>query len=79
MKLARLWQPRSPLFWLVVGFNVLSSLCAWALRAMPLNTTGMLLVGAIALLNCGFGLLATWRLIQGPGPVIGEATASAAK
>ena len=33
MKLARLWQPRSPLFWLMVGFNVLSSLCAWAAAA----------------------------------------------
>lgn len=67
MKLARLWQPRTLLFWQMVGFNVLSSVCAWALRTLPLNTAGMLLVGLAALLNCGFGLLATWRLMQGPG------------
>ena len=66
MKLSRLWQPRTLLFWQMVGFNLLSSLCAWALRTLPLNTAGMLLVGAAALLNCGFGLLATWRLLQGP-------------
>ena len=66
MKLSRLWQPRTLLFWQMVGFNLLSSLCAWALRTLPLNTAGMLLVGTAALLNCGFGLLATWRLLQGP-------------
>ena len=85
MKLARgrrlwhLWQPRTLLFWQVVGFNVLSSLCAWALRTLPLNTAGMLLVGLAALLNCGFGLLATWRLLQGPdqGSVQSTAASSA--
>ena len=66
MRLSRLWQPRTLLFWQMVAFNVLSSLCTWALRTLPLNTAGMLLVGTAALLNCGFGLLATWRLLQGP-------------
>ena len=66
MKMSRLWQPRTLLFWQMVAFNVLSSLCAWALRTLPLNTAGMLLVGTAALLNCGFGLLATWRLLKGP-------------
>ena len=66
MKLSRLWQPRTLLFWQMVAFNVLSSLGAWALRTLPLNTAGMLLVGTVALLNCGFGMLATWRLLKGP-------------
>ena len=78
MKLSRLWQPRTRLFWLVVAFNVLSSLCAWALRTLPLNTAGMLLVGTAALLNCGFGLLATWRLLQGPARATGASLASTA-
>lgn len=72
--LGRLWQPRTLLFWQMVGFNVLSSLCAWALRTLPLNTAGMLVVGVIALLNCGFGLLATWRLLKGPDPVSTQPT-----
>jgi hypothetical protein len=64
VKLGRLWQPRKALFWQWVAFNVLSSLCTWALRALPLNTAGLLLVGAVALLNVGFGLLAAWALVR---------------
>ena len=64
-KLRRLWQPGKPLFWMMVGFNVLSSLCTWAMRALPLNTFGLLLIGAIALINVAFGLLAAWKLMRG--------------
>ncbi len=78
MKLSRLWQPRTLLFWQMLAFNVLSSLCAWALRTLPLNTAGMLLVGTAALLNCGFGLLATWRLLKGPDRASGTSSATAA-
>lgn len=66
-KLRRLWQPRNPLFWLMLAFNALSSLGAWALRELPLNTAGLLLVATLALFNVGFGLLAAWKLIQQPG------------
>ena len=65
-KLRRLWQPANPLFWMMLGFNVLSSLCTWAMRALPLNTLGLLLAGGVALLNVGFGLLAAWKLIRQP-------------
>jgi hypothetical protein len=64
-KLHRLWQPRHPLFWMMVGFNVLSSVCSWALRTQPLSTFGLLLVGTVALINVALGLLAAWKLIQG--------------
>ena len=63
--LRRLWQPRKGLFWMMVGFNALSSLCTWAMRALPLNTFGLMLIGAIALLNVAFGLLAAWKLMRG--------------
>ena len=66
MKLSRLWQPRRALFWQWLMFNLLSSLCAWALRALPLNGVGVLLVGGVALLNVGFGLLAAWALVRDP-------------
>jgi hypothetical protein len=67
LKLGRLWQPRRLLFWQMVLFNALSSLCAWAMRSYPLNTVGLLLMGGIALLNVGFGLLAAWALLrEGP-------------
>jgi hypothetical protein len=68
VKLARLWQPRRLLFWQMVLFNVLSSLCGWALRALPLNTVGLLLVGSVALLNVAFGLVAMWALLREEPP-----------
>ena len=68
MKLSRLWQPRSPLFWMMVMFNVLSSVCSWAMRALPLNTVGLLLVGGVALMNVVCGLLAAWKLLNEPAP-----------
>ena len=64
MKIKRLWQPGTLLFWQMVLFNVLSSVCGWALRALPLNTAGLLLIGTVGLLNCVFGMLAMWRLMQ---------------
>jgi len=68
MKLSRLWQPGRLLFWQMVIFNILSSVCGWALRALPLNTAGLLLIGVIGLLNCVFGMLAAWHLIRDEPP-----------
>jgi hypothetical protein len=68
MKFSRLWQPANPLFWQWLFFNVMSSVCGWALRAYPLNAAGLLLVAFIALLNVLFGLLAAWKLLQTPRP-----------
>lgn len=68
MKLSRLWQPRHPLFWAMIGFNVLSSVCSWAMRALPLNALGLLLIGSVALGNVAMGLLAAWKLMQDPPP-----------
>lgn len=68
IRLARLWQPRRGLFWLMLAFNGLSSLGAWAMRTLPLNTPGLLLIGVVSLLNVGFGLLAAWALLREPPP-----------
>jgi hypothetical protein len=64
MKLSRLFQPRNPLFWLMLAFSVLSSVCAWALRALPLTTLGMVLIGSVGLANALLSLVLTWRLIR---------------
>ncbi len=64
MKWRRLWQPGKLLFWQMLVFNLLSSACTWALRALPLSTLGMVLVASVALLNVAFGLLAAWKLMQ---------------
>ena len=44
-RLRRLWQPQNPLFWMMLGFNALSSACTWILRSQPLNLFGLLLIG----------------------------------
>ena len=68
MKLSRLWQPRRLLFWQMLMFNVLSSVCTYGMRALPLNTLGLVLLGGIALLNVAFGLLAAWALMREEPP-----------
>ena len=53
MKLARLWQPRNPAFWLMVVLNLLSTLLAWVARSYTLAPLAMLfLFGALS-----FGML----------------------
>lgn len=67
MKLSRLIQPRNPLFWLMLVFNLLSSLFAWVLRSYPLNTAGLVLVASLALANAILGMWLAWRLVRDPG------------
>ena len=64
MKLSRIYQPRNPAFWLMLLLNVLSSVFAWVLRSFPLNTIGMVVVGALALSNAVVGLWLAWRLMN---------------
>jgi hypothetical protein len=68
LKLRRLWQPARALFWMMLLFNGLSSACTFALRTLPLNTVGQLLVGTVALLNVACGLLAAWALMREEPP-----------
>jgi hypothetical protein len=63
VKLSRLWQPRRGLFWVMVTFNMLSSLGAWALRSLPLEGVVFAAVAVLSLLNCAGGLWAAWRLV----------------
>ena len=64
MKLKRLWQPTSLVFWLMVAFNVLSSVGAWVLRAVALPYPLMLFIALISLGNVVGGLWCAWSLIQ---------------
>jgi small neutral amino acid transporter SnatA (MarC family) len=64
--LLRLWQPSRALFWLMLVFNVFSSLGSYVMRAWPLNTAGLMLVGGLSLANVAGGLWAAWQLITSP-------------
>jgi hypothetical protein len=68
MKLQRLWQPTSPVFWMMVAFNVLSSVGAWVLRAFALPYPLMLLIALIALGNVAGGLWCAWHLLTDKPP-----------
>ncbi|NMG74940.1 hypothetical protein [Aromatoleum diolicum] len=67
MKLSRLFQPRNPLFWLMLVFNLLSSVLAWALRSYPLSSVGLVVITSLALANAFMGMWLAWRLIRDDG------------
>jgi len=64
MKLLRIYQPRNPLFWLMLALNALSYALMWIVQNRALNTLGMLLVGGFALVNAVLGMWLLWRLAQ---------------
>ena len=64
MKLLRIYQPRNPLFWIMLALNALSYALAWIVQNRSLNTLGMLLVGGFALVNAVLGIWLLWRLAQ---------------
>ena len=68
MKLFRIYQPRNPLFWLMLVLNALSYALAWIVQNRPLNTLGMFLVGGFALANALLGTWLVWQLVKDMPP-----------
>ena len=66
MKLSRLFQPRNPLFWIMLSLNALSMVIGWLLHHRPLSTLGMLVLGGFALSNAILGTWLAWRLVKEP-------------
>lgn len=64
MRWLRIYQPRNPLFWIMLAINALSYSMAWIVQTRTLNTLGILLVGSFALANAVLGMWLVWRLIQ---------------
>lgn len=64
MKLARLWQPRNPAFWLMVVLNLLSAALAWIARNLELAPAAALVVAAFAVANALIGLRLMWGLMR---------------
>ena len=68
MKLSRLFQPRNPLFWMMLALNALSAALAWIVQNRPLSAWVMLVVGGFAIANALIGTWLVWRLLRdGPG------------
>ena len=64
MKIARLYQPRNPLFWIMLALNLLSLVLAWITRSYTLTTLGGVLVTAFAVGNGLLGTYLAWRLMR---------------
>lgn len=74
MKLTRLYQPRNPLFWLMIGLNALSPLLAWVVHNRPLNMPATLMVAFFAIGNAVLGTWLAWRLMREEPATLQEIT-----
>ena len=64
MKLARLFQPRNPRFWLLLVLNLLSAGLAWAMRLPDVASTAVVVMGMLALGNALLGMWLMWALVR---------------
>lgn len=64
MTLSRLFQPRNPLFWLMLMLNALSAALAWVVQYRALNGWASLVVGIFAIGNALIGSWLIWRLLR---------------
>ncbi len=64
MKLIRLFQPRNPLFWMMLALHALSAMLVWIVHNRPLNTLGALVVAGFAIGNALMGTWLAWRLVR---------------
>jgi hypothetical protein len=68
MKLARLWQPRNPAFWLMITVNLLSTALAWITRNYTLAPLPALVVTMFAVGNALLGIYLMWVLVRDQPP-----------
>lgn len=64
MKWSRLFQPRHPLFWMIMALNGLSAMLSWIVQSKPLNTLGLGLVLLFLLGNALVSMWLVWRLLR---------------
>ena len=64
MKLTRLYQPRNPLFWIMLVLNLFSVVLSWITRSYSLDVLGSLLVTVFAVGNGVLGAYLAWRLVR---------------
>ncbi len=67
VKLSRLFQPRNPLFWLMLVLNALSSVFSYLLHTRELTTAVTLVVALFALANAIIGIGIAVRLMRDDG------------
>jgi hypothetical protein len=74
-RLSRLYQPRNPLFWLMLVLNGLSPLLAWVVHNRPLVTAATLVMTCFAIGNAVLGMWLAWQLLrEEPSGAAGDAS-----
>ena len=64
MKISRLYQPRNPIFWLLVVINLLSMFLSYVAQNYTLNTLASVIVIVFAVLNTVLSMGLAWRLVK---------------
>lgn len=64
MKLSRLYQPRNPLFWLMVALNLMSMVLGWIAQTYALGVLVSLMIVVFAIGNVVLGAFLAWRLLN---------------
>ncbi|QDL55042.1 hypothetical protein [Rhodoferax aquaticus] len=62
MKISRIFQPRNPMFWLMMLLNLMSSLLAWVTHTQALAAWVSVVIVCFAIGNALFGAWLAWRL-----------------
>ncbi|MBK6591700.1 MAG: hypothetical protein IPG23_02640 [Burkholderiales bacterium] len=62
MKVSRIYQPRNPLFWVMLALNLMSLVLGWVTHNQSLNVLASVLVGGFAIGNAVLGTWIAWRL-----------------
>lgn len=63
MKLSRLYQPRNPLFWLMVALNLLSAALVWITHNHAPGAFLSMIIVVFAIGNAVLGAYLMWRLV----------------
>ncbi len=64
MKLSRLYQPRNPLFWIMVALNLLSMVLGWITHTQLPGVFVSLVIVVFAIGNAVLGAYLMWRLVN---------------
>ncbi len=64
LRWSRLFQPRHPIFWMIMALNGLSAMLSWIVQSKPLNTLGLSLVTLFLLSNALVSMWLGWRLLR---------------
>jgi hypothetical protein len=64
MKLDRLYQPRNPLFWIMMVLNLLSMALGWTAHTFQPGLWVSLVLVVFTIGNAVLGTCLTWRLVK---------------